>query len=746
MGGDNSKPQPQPPQTRAQRTQGTTAAAPPPQAPPVAPPTDNEPITQAQPDEVPPPPSTPPVRYFHELPGNHRILVIGKSQVGKSTVINVLINGSVQMQNMREPAKVGGEASNGTTDKVTAFYRDGHTLIDSIGFTDPRFSLGQISDSLHEVLFNHRLGLTGFIVVMKHDVLTAQEKGILDMFASLFGNEIWGNSILVITHYDGKGKPSPSAEEYLAMAHHQDYRSILRRFGTRIVVGSFATDCNESIELVFRSRRQVMHDRIVSALATLPPGRNVELKAGFLDRLKVFLWSLFNADSSDVERLIQAFSDEEEGAPNIFFYNRTCVICQEDVTTDILVTQCGHLYHFDCLRTWIDSGHSTCPTCRQEVLHQTRVQYPPVNEQDHEMFLFAIGQLVRKHHMLRYKRTRLNCDDNRVEQQGYVQVDDGSGVVAHYKQATTVEAVLLEEERMITGRNILNGASAEITLLVDDSNLLGRNYILVGGSHVTIDAKSVLVIVHDFLESCHLFLSHNYCNAASNPFQDYWAKASTLPVCAPQVSPDFIRVPYLAQQPATFTALYRSARSIPKANTGRILLASRSEGASVTSCLCAAMYLSLWSLCSLSGYCRVRCAVDMRRTLGIEGNIVGSYASAIVFDIPPNEKSFWEIARLVRKKLTQEMEHNSALQSFSLPGTFIINNVGEYERIFQDNAHPEFQVTDLVQKLPPISQPAPSLSAITCDGILQLHFAFSEGSFTETLADTVLQTILVCCS
>ncbi|KAH3758408.1 cathepsin B [Pelomyxa schiedti] len=344
---------------------------------PVAPPVNNEPITQAQAAEIPPPPSTPPV-HFHELPGNHRILVIGKSQVGKSTVINALINGSVLPQNMREPAEVGGEANNGTTDKVTAFYRDGHTLIDSIGFTDPRFTLYQISDSLHEVLFNHRLGLTGFIVVMKHDVLTPQEKGLLDMFANLFGNEIWANSILVITHYEGKGKPSPSAEEYIAMAHHQDYRTILRRFGTRIVVGSFATDCDDGIELVLRKRRQVMHDRIVSALDTLPPGRNVELKAGFLEHLKVFLLYLFNA-SSDVERVIQAFSDQ--GAPNIYFYNRTCAICQEDVTTDILVTQCGHLYHFDCLRVWIDSGYSTCHTCRREVLHQTRVQYPPVNDQ-----------------------------------------------------------------------------------------------------------------------------------------------------------------------------------------------------------------------------------------------------------------------------------------------------------------------------------------------------------------------------
>ena len=46
-----------------------------------------------------------------------------------------------------------------------------------------------------------------------------------------------------------------------------------------------------------------------------------------------------------------------------------CIICREDMTFGQRVKklQCGHLFHFQCLRTWLERQQS-CPTCRQAIV------------------------------------------------------------------------------------------------------------------------------------------------------------------------------------------------------------------------------------------------------------------------------------------------------------------------------------------------------------------------------------------
>ncbi|RKP19674.1 hypothetical protein ROZALSC1DRAFT_2154, partial [Rozella allomycis CSF55] len=43
--------------------------------------------------------------------------------------------------------------------------------------------------------------------------------------------------------------------------------------------------------------------------------------------------------------------------------DRVCIICRENMDTAKRLS-CGHLFHFNCLRRWIER-HNVCPTCRQ---------------------------------------------------------------------------------------------------------------------------------------------------------------------------------------------------------------------------------------------------------------------------------------------------------------------------------------------------------------------------------------------
>lgn len=45
--------------------------------------------------------------------------------------------------------------------------------------------------------------------------------------------------------------------------------------------------------------------------------------------------------------------------------DRTCIICREDMETAKKLP-CNHLFHFRCLRTWLERS-STCPTCRAAI-------------------------------------------------------------------------------------------------------------------------------------------------------------------------------------------------------------------------------------------------------------------------------------------------------------------------------------------------------------------------------------------
>ena len=62
--------------------------------------------------------------------------------------------------------------------------------------------------------------------------------------------------------------------------------------------------------------------------------------------------------------------------------DRTCIICREDMRLQDNPKKlpCGHIFHFRCLRTWLERQQS-CPTCRTSVLPTgaTQTTAPAVN-------------------------------------------------------------------------------------------------------------------------------------------------------------------------------------------------------------------------------------------------------------------------------------------------------------------------------------------------------------------------------
>jgi len=86
------------------------------------------------------------------------------------------------------------------------------------------------------------------------------------------------------------------------------------------------------------------------------------LKLGTQQKVLAGHTSTFNFYNNVIERIKKTASKEKSTDAN---EEETCGICMDDIKEeDIGVTKCGHLFCYECIRTWILKAHN-CPHCKQ---------------------------------------------------------------------------------------------------------------------------------------------------------------------------------------------------------------------------------------------------------------------------------------------------------------------------------------------------------------------------------------------
>ncbi|EFA86077.1 hypothetical protein PPL_01314 [Heterostelium album PN500] len=283
-----------------------------------------------------------------DIKEKQRIIVVGGSKVGKSSAINALLRDGVSKKDLEGPAKVGDiNLVDGCTDNVYAYYNGNHILLDTIGFTDPRFTIEQKISGIYEVLFNYRIGFSLIIVVMAHNRFSEEEKQLFKLYETVFGKDFYSRSLLLITHND---QPSVSEETYYRLPHNP--ACWIHTVASKVWTESFYVD--NGIDRGFYPRRATTKSKLLKLIYQHRLQESMmELKVCKLKHLLECIVRFFNLKGmTEMDRIYSAF------VKNI----------KEEITNDIFITPCYHTFHFDCLRTWL-LNNSTCPICRKELLN-----------------------------------------------------------------------------------------------------------------------------------------------------------------------------------------------------------------------------------------------------------------------------------------------------------------------------------------------------------------------------------------
>eukprot|EP00755_Sulcionema_specki_P031368 Sspe_Gene.96511::Locus_69309_Transcript_1_1_Confidence_1.000_Length_919::g.96511::m.96511 len=238
---------------------------------------------------------------------HRRVLFVGGCRTGKTTLVNTILNGSASLSDLGHPGVVGSPGvQEGTTSRVAAYCTRNGVYIDSIGITDPRFTLEETASAIHEVLYHQSIGISRLVLVMRADTVTEVEWKLVELAVELFGDDIFTNALLVVTHYRGSG-------DFVDQKHNQKYADLLAKFPRKHVV---AGDMHHlpAIPSVdkdhFEPKRRDFLTRVEKELKEdLPPlmarTRGMRDIGSFLRRL---LWPSRARD--EVDRVLKAFSGE----------------------------------------------------------------------------------------------------------------------------------------------------------------------------------------------------------------------------------------------------------------------------------------------------------------------------------------------------------------------------------------------------------------------------------------------------
>eukprot|EP00727_Mastigamoeba_balamuthi_P003588 m51a1_g13226 hypothetical protein (245) ;mRNA; f:116-850 len=227
---------------------------------------------------------------------------------------------------------------------------------------------------MYQTLYNSRIGFSHLVVVVANQVFTQEVRDLVDVYEKLFGSDFYNRAMLAVMHYDHR---PVTLAAFMALGHSPEFLAFIRKFGGRVVVGSFQMDEDEDIDKQLKPRRQHFREAILRCLEGMP-SRELTIQLKMRNIREFFIWVLdklrISGNKPEQQKIYEAFAlnaGQHDGKA-LHFSGCTDPICMEVVDNDYFVSPCLHVAHFDCIRVWL-TDHNTCPICRHPIMANVRL-------------------------------------------------------------------------------------------------------------------------------------------------------------------------------------------------------------------------------------------------------------------------------------------------------------------------------------------------------------------------------------
>jgi energy-coupling factor transporter ATP-binding protein EcfA2 len=305
-----------------------------------------------------------------------RILFVGPTGAGKSTLINILVNDNVTAESLSKPA-AASDTSSGQTAFFTTYYDFPHSAYtDSIGLGDNRFEPEMVMNSLKSIVKNSTVGYNKIYICIQYGRISSDTRGYIDLLIAIFGEEVLEWCSIIFTHCNDQ---TMTKEQYLLKNREDEGVVKMINQVHTVIFGNNMTDQDPDMETLLQKRRNVFLNKIKQDINDtakkqyfrLDPEDFAERIWRILEILFAPLLSSFTKASTvagEIKRLAEAAVITMQ-AGHYSNYFGECPICQEDVTDGNapVITKCNHVFHKVCLEKGVSGkADRTCPICRMK--------------------------------------------------------------------------------------------------------------------------------------------------------------------------------------------------------------------------------------------------------------------------------------------------------------------------------------------------------------------------------------------
>lgn len=288
-----------------------------------------------------------------------KILVLGFSNSGKSTLINALVNNSTVADKLTHPAPVGGSISS-CTEQIQLYFSANRTILfDTPGFCDSREGPDRAMAELKKYVFLEDVPIHGILFLVPNTTLSQDARQQFELVKRLFKEEdFFRKARLLITKSDTES----SWEAFKAKNNADPLMPQMERF-TSHVLGSLEVrkDFPKEIEEAYLGpKRTKFLNEVKQLVDSFSIDDPVKMTGNWFQEIVLWFKSIFRTVTD--KKMIEKYARAERKIYQVGY----CGICLEDVLNDRHRLSCHHEFHFDCLAVWAQKS-ATCPFCRRHI-------------------------------------------------------------------------------------------------------------------------------------------------------------------------------------------------------------------------------------------------------------------------------------------------------------------------------------------------------------------------------------------